>query len=297
MINFYGVVKLKETWTVQDILDWTTEYFQKEDINRSRLEAEMLLAHSLQIDRLNLYLYPDRPLTEEELDNFRPMIKKRKKGVPIQYITEKVNFMGVDLKVDKRALIPRPETEEMIELILSEHKGEKGLEILDLGTGCGAIAVTLAKYLVEPQITASDISEEALELARENASNNEVENNTRFIKSDWFKDLDGQFDIIATNPPYVGHGELEDLDPKIKEHEPTIALNGGEKGLEEITNILGNADTYLKPSGCLYVEIGADQGERVKETAREQGFFDSIKTIKDSGEKDRILTAEKKGEV
>ncbi len=257
----------------------------------------MLLAHSLQTERLNLYLYPDRPLTEEELDDFRPMIKKRRKGIPIQYITGKVNFMGLNLKVDKRALIPRPETEEMIEHILSEHKGKEGLKILDLGTGCGAIAIALGKFLIGPEITASDISEDALKLARENAVRNEVEDSTEFIKSDWFEEIEGKFDLIVTNPPYVGREEMENLDPKIKDHEPDLALNGGEKGLEEVRHILANAADFMNSSGSLYVEIGADQGEKVVEEARGQHAFCNVETLKDSREKDRILTLGKKKEV
>ena len=261
------------------------------------MESETLLAHSLQTDRLNLYLYPDRPLTDEELDKFRPMIKERRKGIPIQYITGKVNFMGLELKVDKRALIPRPETEEMVEQILTEHKKIGGLKILDLGTGCGAIAIALAKYLIKPKITACDISGEALELARENASQNKVGSSIDFIKSDWFEKLEGKFDIIATNPPYVDCDELEELDPKIKDHEPDLALNGGEEGIKEIERILKDTDDHLKSDGCIYMEIGADQGNLVKKIARKQGSFNFVETIKDTAKKDRILTAGKKREV
>ncbi|MFW6049292.1 MAG: peptide chain release factor N(5)-glutamine methyltransferase, partial [Candidatus Bipolaricaulota bacterium] len=229
-------------------------------IEKSRLEAEELLAHTLEVDRLNLYLDPDRPLTKAELDRYRPLIKKRKSGEPLQYITGKTSFMGVSLKIDDRALIPRPETEEMTEEILARFRHRSGLRVLDLGTGSGAIAIALARFLVNPRITAVDNSESALELAEENVAENEVSDAVEFRQSDWFSKVDEKYDIIVSNPPYVATQEIEELSPDIKEHEPLEALDGGGNGMEEIRRILGEVSGYLTEDGAFFLEISYNQG-------------------------------------
>ncbi|MBS3812748.1 peptide chain release factor N(5)-glutamine methyltransferase [Candidatus Bipolaricaulota bacterium] len=257
-------------------------------IEKSRLEAEELLAHTLEVDRLNLYLDPDRPLTKAELDRYRPLIKKRKSGEPLQYITGKTSFMGVSLKIDDRALIPRPETEEMTEEILARFRHRSGLRVLDLGTGSGVIAIALARFLVNPRITAVDNSESALELAEENVAENEVSDAVEFRQSDWFSKVDEKYDIIVSNPPYVATQEIEELSPDIKEHEPLEALDGGSDGMKEIRRILGEVSGYLTEDGAFFLEISYNQGERVKGLISE-GNFARVELIKDTGDKDRIL--------
>lgn len=263
-------------------------------IEKSRLEAEELLAHTLDMDRLNLYLNPDRPLTAQELDEFRPLIKKRKSGEPLQYITGKSSFMGLTLTIDKRSLIPRPETEEMTEEILSQFREESGLQVLDLGTGSGAIAIALAKFLINPQVTAVDKSPEVLELAQKNAILNDSSEYIEFYESDWFSEVNKSYDIIVSNPPYVASTEIENLSPKIKRHEPIEALNGGEDGLTDIKQILDKAHDYLTDNGAIFLEIGYNQGKKVKKLATESDLA-KITLIKDSKDKDRILYGKKKG--
>lgn len=285
---------MKESWNVKEVLEWTGEYLKEGGVERARLEAETLLAHALKVDRLQLYLNPERPLEEEELDRYRPLIKKRREGTPLQYVTGKVNFMGFPLKVDKRALIPRPETEELTEEILDAHRGKEGLKVLDLGTGTGAIVIALAKFLVGGELSAVDIDEETLQLATENAEMNDVREEISFILSDWFEEVEGEFDLIVSNPPYVSASELEELDPQITDHEPRRALDGGEGGLEEIDRILKAAPPYLNPEGRLYLEIGAQQGEEVEEIVGGIAELEQAKLLQDTGGQDRIIAVDRK---
>ncbi|MFP4589191.1 MAG: peptide chain release factor N(5)-glutamine methyltransferase [Candidatus Acetothermia bacterium] len=281
---------MSKDWTVKTVLEWTREYFRDAGINKARLEAEILLAHSLDVDRLDLYLEPDRPLTQEELDQFKPLIKQRREGTPIEYVIGKVNFMGLTLKIDKRGLIPRPETEELVEQVLSAHRPQKDLKVLDLGTGSGAIAIALAKFLVNPSITAVDIDPDTLSLAKDNAQLNSAADRITFLQSDWFAGVEGSFDLIVTNPPYVSARELEDLDPKIKDHEPLQALDGGRDGLESIDRIVRNSHKFVNESGYLYIEIGANQGRDVKRILRECDYS-KVQLREDLAGRDRIVTA------
>ncbi len=262
-------------------------------IEKSRLEAEELLAHTLEVNRLNLYLNPDRPLTKAELNRYRPLIKKRKSGQPLQYITGKTSFMGISLKIDDRALVPRPETEEMTEEILTRFRHRSGLKVLDLGTGSGAIAIALAKFLVAPRVTAVDKSDSALKLAEENVSENGVSGAVEFRQSDWFSAVDDQYNIIVSNPPYVASGEIEELSPEVREHEPLEALDGGEDGMREIRRILEEVPGYLTEDGAFFLEISYNQGERVKDLVSNTDFT-RVKLIKDTGEKDRILFGQRR---
>ncbi len=283
---------LSKTWTVKEILDWTRDYFKGAGVERSRLETEQLLAYTLDVDRIQLYMNPGRPLDENELNNFRPLIKKRKSGQPLQYITGQVSFMGLSLKVDERALIPRPETEEMTEEILGEFRNYEGIRVLDLGTGSGAIAIALARFLVEPTITAVDKSSKALELAKENAQINDLEKEIDFQQSDWFSEVSGNYDVIVSNPPYVPSAKLQELKEEIKDHEPPEALDGGEEGLKEIKNILDQVEGYLAEGGAVFLEIGHDQGSEVKNYAAEHNLQD-VGLIEDSRGTDRILCGSK----
>ena len=250
------------------------------------------MAYTLDVDRIQLYMNPDRPLDETELNSFRPLIKRRKSGQPLQYITGQVSFMGLSLKVDERALIPRPETEEMTEEILGEYRSRRSVSVLDLGTGSGAIAIALARFLVEPNITAVDSSADALELARENAKVNDLEEVIEFSQSDWFSEVSDDYDVIVSNPPYVPSSELKKLKQEIKDHEPREALDGGDMGLQEIKNILDSAGDYLVDGGTVFLEIGHDQGKEVKRYAADRGLHD-VKLIEDSRGTDRILSGTK----
>ena len=281
---------------MQAILGWTRDYLRRGGVERPRFEAEELLAHALEVERLALYLEPERVLTEEELARFRSLVARRRAGVPLQYLLGEVEFMGLPLRVDGRALIPRPETEELVELILREIDPKSGWEVLELGTGSGAIAIALAKFLPHSRITATDISAEALELAQENAARNGVEGRIKFFESDWFAQVVGEFDLIVANPPYVGGEEIDRLPREVREHEPRRAWDGGERGMEALQRIIAEAPAHLSSGGRLYLEIGAGQGEGVRELLLTTGAYDGIEVFQDLGGRERHLRAVRRTE-
>lgn len=276
---------------MRTILGWTRDYLRRGGVELARFEAEELLARALEVKRLALYLEPERPLTEEELARFRELIARRRAGVPLQYLLGEVEFMGLKLRVDGRVLIPRPETEGLVELILRDAEPEEGGEVLELGTGSGAIAVALARFLPRSRITATDISTEALKLARENAELNGVASRISFIVSDWFAGVGGRFDLIVANPPYVSIEEQEELPREVREHEPRRAWDGGERGMEALQRIIVEAPAYLQSGGQLYLELGAGQGAEVRELAASRGAFARVEIHRDLGGKERYLRA------
>lgn len=299
-----GVIMVKpkpgvgEEWTVRRVLEWTKGYLRRGGVKQARFEAEVLLAHALGVERLELYLHPERVLTAEERARFRELIRQRREGKPLQYLLGEVEFMGLKLRVNEQVLIPRPETEELVELILKElgKAGEKGKElaVLDLGTGSGAIALALAKFLPRAEVTAVDISPEALRLAEENAKRNGLGGRIRFLLSDWFSCVEGKFDLIVANPPYVAREEARELPREVREHEPPLAWDGGREGLESLRKIIAAAPRYLRSGGRLYLEIGATQGEKVCELVLATGAFDGLEIFPDLRGRERHLRAIRK---
>jgi len=254
------------------------------------LEAEILLAHVLNVDRLQLYLAPEKPLTSEERGRYRTVVKRRREGVPLQHLTGEISFYGLKFRVNGDALIPRAETEELLDRVLQLAPRDREVACLDLGTGSGVIAVCLARYLPRATVTAVDISSEALQLARVNASLNEVEERICFFESDWFGRVSGRFDLIASNPPYVDERELSNLPCEVREHEPRCALDGGTDGLEQISLLLRNAVEHLAAGGYLLLEIDHRQGRRIVEMMGEVGLAD-IQVEQDLAGKDRFAVA------
>ena len=250
-------------WTVRDVLNWTRGYFQSAGISQPRLEAETLLAHSLNVDRLYLYLSPDKSLTPEERERFRSAIQKRRAGIPLQHLLGETSFLGLRFRVGSQALVPRPETEELVERALGLAPRDRQIACLDLGTGCGVIAVCLAKCLPNARVTAVDVSAEALALARENAILNGVIDRILFMESDWFSRIDGQYDLVVSNPPYVPRSEVEGLAVEVRDHEPRLAIDGGEGGTERIRELTQDLRAHLEPGAVVLLEIGSDQGKEV----------------------------------
>lgn len=280
-------------WTVRRILGWTGDYLRRGGVERASFEAEELLAHALGVERLALYLQPERPLTAAERARFRELVRQRRAGVPLQYLLSEVEFMGLPLRVDGRALIPRPETEELVEFILRElgPQAHVKLEILELGTGSGAIAIALAHSLSGSSITATDISAQALELARENAARNGVASQITFRESDWFAAVEGRFDLIVANPPYVSREEARSLPREVREHEPRSAWDGGEEGLEAVRRIITEAPPHLRSGGRLYLEIGAGQAARVRSLTLASGAYEGIEVFRDLNGRERFFRA------
>lgn len=262
--------------TILEVINKTTPYLQKQGIESSRLTIELLLAHVLKKKRLQLYMEFERELEVVTLDALREMVKRRVAGEPLQYITGEVEFSGLKLAVDRRVLIPRPETELLVEVVAKRLTGGTPVQqtIVDVGTGSGCIALALAKQLPGAQIAAVDASAEALEVAVANAKRCELEKNVRFVHGDLLSDLPDGFtcDAIVSNPPYIASGELAKLPKEVKDFEPVSALVAGEDGLEVIRRLVTMAKRFLSPVGCVALEIGAGQREAVENLFIGAGF-------------------------
>ena len=269
-----GGATLSTDWTIREVLNWTRGYFEAAGIVQPRLEAEILLAHALDVERLNLYLSPDQPLTADERTRYRTIVKRRREGTPLQHVIGEVQFFGLRFRVSRDALIPRPETEELLDHILRLVPRDRDIECLDLGTGTGVIAICLARYFPHAAVTAVDISKGALELARGNAALNGVEDRITFVESDWLGRVTGAYDLVASNPPYVDETELEHLPTEVRVHEPRVALDGGAGGLREITELIGALPGRMNPDGLLFLEIGHGQDGRTIELLQQAGFAD-----------------------
>ena len=314
---------------ILDVINKTTPFFEKQRIESPRLNIELLLSHLLKKKRLDLYMEFERELDDSTLEKLRDMVRRRATGEPLQYITGETEFCGLKFMVDKRVLIPRPETELLVETVLGrlgERRSQAGREsplgttslsrgtpvpsdqpvtnhqspvtIIDVGTGSGCIAVTLAKKLLAPggevraRIYATDESAEALEVARTNAKLHEVEKNIGFLQSDMLEALSNSLraDVIVSNPPYVVDGELAKLPKEVRDFEPVRALAAGEDGLKAIRRLAMNAKRFMSPSGFTALEIGAGQRPAVEELFENNGCV-VTEVVKDLQGHERVIVA------
>ena len=264
--------------TVQEIITATSGYFGKHGVESARLNAELLLAHVLGKNRLDLYLEFDRPLGERELDPLRELMKRRAAGEPLQHLLGTVEFHGRSFLCDARALIPRPETEHLVELLLAlpANKGTPPERVLDVGAGSGVIALTLAAEWPEATVDAVDISPNALALATENAARLGLAERVHFLQSDLFSGLAGKgnrYGLIVANLPYIPAGEIAGLSREVR-HDPVSALDGGADGAEVIRVFLDQARAHLDAGGTVALEIGAGQSEMLVEHLRLLGYND-----------------------
>lgn len=261
--------------TVLDILDKGTAYLEKRGIEDARRNMQMLVAHQLDCTRMDLYLRFDEPLEEEHLEPLREALKKRGEGVPVQHLMGTVFFRAHEFKTDARALIPRPETEELAEWIAKHVTLEDGATILDMGCGSGVLGLSLAADFPKAETTLVDVSQEALSLARENGGFTEIEN-VSFVQSDLFSDLTGQqFDLIVANLPYVAESEREEISVEVR-HDPELALFSGKDGLDLIRRFVPEVLAHLKPGGWLAMEIGHDQSQEVESLMNAAGLRDVL---------------------
>jgi release factor glutamine methyltransferase len=258
--------------TVLEVLHSTTAYFKKRKIDNPRLNAEHLLAHVLDRRRIELYLEFERALGENELATLRELVRRRGQGEPLQHLLGTVEFCGHLFLCDKRALVPRPETEELVEFLISndEHRTSN---IVDVGTGSGVIALSLASKFREAQITAIDVSEEALSLARENAERLGLSERVRFLQSDLLEAVDGKFDLIVANLPYIAAQDRHTLSPEVL-HDPEVALFAGEHGAELLRKLIEQAPARFCPGGMLALEIGAGQSEALLSILADKNYRD-----------------------
>ena len=253
----------RETWTLLKLLRWTTNYFSEKGIDNPRLDAELLLAAVLKLDRVGLYLNYDRPLSREELDIARPLVKKRGQREPLQYLLGTTEFWSLPFKVTPAVLIPRADTEILVDEALA-RAGSKG-ELLDVGTGSGAIVISLASELPDWQMTGLDISAEALTIARENTEINQVAERVQLLQGDLAELPAQQYDLIVSNPPYIAQQEWDELMPEVRCFEPSLALLAEDGGLKCYQQLAAQADSRLKSGGWLLVETGYQQADAVKE--------------------------------
>jgi release factor glutamine methyltransferase len=285
---------MPDLWSVDKILSWTINHFTSHKIPEPRLSAELLLAKVLNMKRIDLYLQFERILSSKERDRYRNYVKRRVKREPVQYILGETEFYGLPFKVGPEVIVPRPETELLVDAVLEAVKmsANSHQKILDIGTGSGCIAVSLAKLLPDSSIWAIDVSAAALKTARANADLNEV--SVQFIEGDIFKDTSSlltKFDIVVSNPPYVALRDINKLEPEVRDFEPKEALFAGEDGLEFYRKFVGVIPELLERNGKIFLEIGYDQAVPLKQLFSNVDFM--VEARKDYNHINRILILER----
>ena len=278
--------------TVLEIIRRTTEFLASRGVDSPRLSAEHLVGHALGLNRMRLYLEFERPLTEPELVCIRPLVKRRSQREPLQHILGEVDFAGVRLKVDRRALIPRPETELLVEVVASwAVENPPVARIADLGTGTGAIALGLAERLPSVTVLAVDREDAALTLARENGAARSCGARVEFVRSDWFTAMPAApYDIIVSNPPYLSEAELVDVAPEVRDFEPRSALVAAEDGLGDLLKIISGAGEHLRRGGLLALETGPSQHAALIAAATAAGYS-KVEPRRDLAGRDRFILA------
>lgn len=288
-----------KSWCVRDLLRVTTTYLKEKHVESPRLNAEVLLAHQLDLDRITLYLNFDQPLTDKELSGYRALVKRRVAREPLQYITGVQEFWSLNMTVCPDVLIPRPETEILVDHALGlardmEHSRGTPLKIAEPGTGCGAVAIALAGELPKAVIQATDVSRAALKVARQNAVTHGVSENIVFTQGDLYgncSEAEDRFDLIVSNPPYVATPELADLPPEVRDYEPQQALAGGADGMHFLKQIIHGGPALLNSGGWLVLEMAPHQTERVLGLIDQTQAYHQKKPIKDYSGRYRVVQA------
>jgi release factor glutamine methyltransferase len=295
-----GVRQEGESWTILRLILWSADYLTDRGVEAGRLDAEWLLSAALGVDRLQLYLQYDRPLSPEEREAFKPLLRRRASREPLQYIVGRTGFRQLDLKTDPRALIPRPETEGLVQEVLdwaSTKEGSVG-RVWDMGTGTGAVAFSLAAEGACTKIVATDVSPEALSVAADNAERCDPGGLVELREGSLFEPLaQGEsFDVIVSNPPYIADGEKEELQPEVRNWEPPEALFAGEEGLDVIRELVAGAPERLSAGGLLALECGLGQAERVAAWVNATGAFAEVWIRTDLAGRPRFVMAERAAE-
>ena len=293
----------QEVWTIGRILKWTEGYFQKAGLDSPRLDAEVLLSHVLKKERIFLYVHFDQPMEAAELAAFKACIKRRVQHQPVAYITGHKEFMGLDFKVTPATLIPRPDTEILVEAVLQRLKAGKEAEnslIADIGTGSGAICLSLLNYLPRLQAVTVDISPEALAVAEENAGLLGLLERVEFLQGDMLEPLkqqerfSGRLSAIVSNPPYIPRGDIAGLEPDVRAFEPMGALDGGEDGLDFYRRLLADGAELLQADGFLAMEAGIRQAQQLKALAEAMPQWGRCEIIRDLAGIERVVVLWKK---
>ena len=276
------------TWTIRDVLDWATQDFAGRGIESPRLDAELLVAKALETDRVGLYLDLNRPLVDQERSAIRPLVARRREREPVAYILGHRDFYGRRFKVTPDVLIPRPDTETLVDHALECIPEDAACRVLDVGTGSGAIAVTIAAERPLALVTATDISEAALKVASENAKQLEVANRIRFEHANLLSGVE-QYDVIVSNPPYIAQSEMAALQAEIREHEPIAALEAGEDGLDVVRALLSASEPATASGAQMLIEIGATQAVSVVAFAAEHTAWQRVAVYPDLNRIERVV--------
>jgi release factor glutamine methyltransferase len=289
----------ERTWTVQRLLEWTTPFFTRKGVDSPRLNAELLLSHVLQVPRIKLYTDYQRTVDARPLATYRDLVKRAAEQEPVAYLTGRAHFFSLELEVTRDVLIPRPDTETLVEHVIQLVRSESGLEsprILDLCTGSGCVAAAIAQNVKTANVIATDISPAAVEVAQRNIQRLGLETRVTVLRGDLFDALESPvhrqpFHLIVGNPPYIATHQIDGLDRSVRDYEPISALDGGLDGLTLHRRILSDAPALLLPGGQLFLEIAFDQGEASRQLALEYPKFQNVRIIKDYGGNDRVLAA------
>jgi len=290
-----GAAGAERTWTILRLMLWSADYLRDKGVPSARLDAEHLLAHSLGVGRLELYLQHERPLLAAELDAFRPLLRRRAGREPLQYILGRQAFRELELEVGPDVLVPRPETELLVDEVLAWARSEPRAELdaLDVGTGSGAIALSLALEGPFRRIVGTDRSEAAVRVAERNRAAAALDDRVDLRVGSWFEPLDAteRFDVIASNPPYVAETELATLEPEVRTWEPVGALVAGPDGLDGFRVVVAGAAAHLSPGGLLALEVGAGQTGAVVGMLEERGEYMQVRVRRDLAGRERIVLA------
>ncbi|MFH1057431.1 MAG: peptide chain release factor N(5)-glutamine methyltransferase [Pseudomonadota bacterium] len=285
-----------QTWTIGTLIAWAAEYLAGRGIASPRLNGELLLAHSLGLTRIDLYLRFEQPLTPEELAGFKALILRRRAGEPAAYILGRKEFYGLEFKVGPGVLVPRPETEHLVEEALTRLRREPEPRLLDLCTGSGAVALAVLANLPEATAVGVDLSPEALGYAQANAAALGLNGRATWRAGDLWDAVapaGGFFPVITANPPYVTEAEWPGLSPEVREFEPRLALVGGDDGLDLVRAIIAGSGAFLRPLGWLLIELGAGQAEAAMALARRAGIFSQVEMVKDLAGIQRVLACQR----
>ena len=286
-------MKSEECWTIARVLEWTRGYFESQNNPSSRLDAELLLGHTLNVERIALYLDHHKPMSAEELAKMRSLVKRRATGEPIHYILGRREFWSMTLNVKPGVLIPRPDTEILVEVILKTLDDREGdYRIADVGCGSGAIGLAIASERKNSSVLCTDLCPCALELAKENALNCGL-GNVEFQQADLLSKVGAELDLIVSNPPYIRTDEIQHLMTDVRNFEPLMALDGGSDGLDFYRRLVSEADNHLRPGGILALEIGHDQKKAVKALFDESRGLDFLESHQDLGGRDRVIVGQR----
>lgn len=289
------MAKTDEIWTIGRLLDWTTKFLAQKGSDAPRLDTEVLLSHALGCRRIELYTRFEEEPTPQQRTHFRELVRRRTDGCPVAYLVGSKEFFSLEFEVNPSVLIPRPDTETLVTECLRLARAMPEPRIIDIGTGSGCIAVSIAKRHKTAVVTAVDVSPTALEVARRNAEKHGVADRIRFFEGDLFAPVpEGErFDFVLSNPPYIPAEDLAGLQREVRDHEPHLALDGGPGGFDVFDRLITAARSYLEPGGHLMIEIGAPQEAEARRRLEAASGYDLGKTILDAAGRPRVLHAQR----